>query len=279
MRTLIEAPDLARELEREAAGPPVTVIDVSWVLGGGRGPSLFGEGHIPGARDVELARDLAGPPGSRGRLPLPTAAALTARLQAWGVSRGGAVVATDGGDGRASARAWWVLRHAGVDARILDGGTAAWVDAGLMLERGAMSPRPGGDAVARFGAMPVVDWQGVRDWPTHGILIDARSAARYEGSIETLDPRAGHIPGAVSAPASGNLTADGRFRSPEELRDRFLQFDVVRGRDVAVYCGAAVAGAQEVAALAIAGIDAALYVGSWSEWSRRDDLPIVERDR
>ena len=275
MLPLIEVEDLAGRLVPDRPGAPLTVIDVSWAPPGSPSSSLYADGHIPGARDVELTRDLAGNPGGNGRLPLPSAAALTARLQEWGVSQGDVVVATDRSDGRASARAWWVLRHAGIDARILDGGTSAWVDAGFSLERGAMSARPRGDAMARFGVMPVVDWRGARDWPSHGILLDARSAARYDGVNETLDPRAGHIPGAVSAPVSGYVTADGRFRSPDDLRDRFLQLDVAPGRDVAVYCGAAVAGAQEVAALAIAGIDAALYVGSWSEWSRRDDLPIA----
>ena len=123
--------------------------------------------------------------------------------------------------------------------------------------------------------MPVVDIDEAAAIPAHGVLLDARAAERYRGEVEPIDPRAGHIPGAVSAPSGGNLDAEGRFLSPEALRERFAAVGASPGAAVAAYCGSGVTAAHEVAALALAGIDAALYPGSWSQWSNDGSRPVA----
>ena len=139
------------------------------------------------------------------------------------------------------------------------------VAAGHPLETGETAVARG-DATARFGAMPVVDVDGAAALPAEGVLLDARAAERYRGEVEPIDPRAGHVPGARSAPTSANLAADGRFRSPEALRERFAAVGIEPGTRVAAYCGSGVTAAHEVAALALAGIDAALYPASFDHW-------------
>jgi thiosulfate/3-mercaptopyruvate sulfurtransferase len=137
-------------------------------------------------------------------------------------------------------------------------------------------PEPG-DATARFGAMPVVDLDEADALASAeaGLLLDARAAERYRGEVEPIDPRAGHIPGAVSAPTAANLAPDGRFLQAEELRKRFAALGADGRHPVAVYCGSGVNAAHEVAALAVAGIDAALYPGSFSQWSNRPERPVA----
>jgi thiosulfate/3-mercaptopyruvate sulfurtransferase len=156
--------------------------------------------------------------------------------------------------------------------RILDGGLAAWVAAGAELATGAERPDPG-DVVLSAGHMPTLDADTAASLPERGLLIDARAGERYRGEVEPVDSRAGHVPGAISLPTGENLTADGRFRSAAELRERFA---AARAADeVGVYCGSGVTAAHEIAALQIAGIDAALYAGSWSAWSGDPARPIA----
>ena len=177
-------------------------------------------------------------------------------------------MAYDAVGGMSAARAWWLLRWAGVrDVRLLDGGLAAWTAAGFALEAGSVTPEPG-DVVLVRGALPTIDADEAAAWT--GSLLDARAAERYAGEVEPVDPRAGHIPGAVSVPTAGNLGADGSFLPDEELRARFAG---VQG-PVAVYCGSGVTAAHEVAALASIGVEAALYPGSWSQWSNDPARPV-----
>ncbi|MBE9939366.1 sulfurtransferase, partial [Cellulosimicrobium cellulans] len=192
--------------------------------------------------------------------------------------------------GTSAARAWWLLRWAGHDdVRLLDGGLPAWRAAGYPTEEGDVRPEPG-DVVVSPGGMPVLDADGAAGLAASGVLLDARAGERYRGEVEPVDPRAGHVPGAVSAPTTDNLAADGTFLDPDALRARFVALGVAAGtgsttegaagedaasRPVGVYCGSGVTAAHEVAALATLGVDAALYAGSWSQWSNDPDRPVA----
>ncbi|MGF7237752.1 MAG: DUF898 family protein, partial [Frankia sp.] len=167
-------------------------------------------------------------------------------------------------------RAWWLWLWAGVtDVRILDGGLAAWNGAGFPLESGDRDVRPG-DVVLDAGHLPVLTADEASALAREGVLLDARAGERYRGEVEPIDSRAGHIAGAVSAPTAGNLTASGTFAPTAGLRARFAALGVTAdpgGPPVGVYCGSGVTAAHEIAALRAAGIDAALFPGSWSAWS------------
>jgi len=265
-----------------AAGRPVVLLDVRWALGRADGRELHAAAHLPGAVYVDLDTELAGPPSpTAGRHPLPALPDLEAAARRWGVRRGVPVVAYDDGGGTSAARAWWLLRWAGVtDVRLLDGGLAAWTQAGGVLETGEVIA-PEGDVVLTAGNLPTLDADEAAARAARGeLLLDARAEERYRGEVEPVDPRAGHIPGAVSAPTTGNLDRAGRFLGAAALRRRFAALGATRARPgavpegpdavpapVAVYCGSGVTAAHEVAALASIGVEAALYPGSWSEWS------------
>lgn len=275
---LISAEELHARLEDEHR--PV-VLDVRWVLGDPRGYEHFLARRVPGSIYVSLNDDLAAPATpADGRHPLPDPADLQAAARRWGLHDGDSVVVLDDNGGLAAARAWWLLRWAGVgDVRLLDGGLRAWTDAGYPLE-GAdtepVQPAPG-DIELSSGHLPVLGIDEAAAYPGHGLLLDARAGERYRGETEPVDPRAGHIPGAVSAPTTENLSGTGTFRSAAELRSRFIELgiDPENAGDVAVYCGSGVTAAHQIAALAIAGIDAALYPGSWSQWSNDPARPVA----
>jgi thiosulfate/3-mercaptopyruvate sulfurtransferase len=276
---LVDAASLAGELA--AAEPPV-LLDVRWRLGGPPGIESYRAGHLPGAVYLDLDRDLAGPPGAGGRHPLPAAADFEAAMRRAGVRRRSSVVAYDDGDSTVAARAWWTLRYFGHErVRVLDGGFRGWAAAGFPvtaeLPETAELPDTAEppDFTARPGQMPVLDAAGAAELAGSGRLLDARAAERYRGETEPVDAVAGHIPGAVSAPTAGNVTADGRFASPERLRERFAALGVQAGVEVGAYCGSGVTAAHEVLALRLAGIPAALYVGSWSGWIADPDRPVA----
>lgn len=271
MSILISVDELA---ERLAAGDRLVVLDVRWSLAQPDGTAAYEAGHVPGAVYVDLDRELADHTVTgRGRHPLPDEERLTGALRRWGVRDDDEVVVMDDLGNQSAARAWWLLRHAGLDrVRMLDGGLAAWRAAGHPLETGVARPPVPGDATARFGGMPVLGIDEAAELPQEGVLLDARAAERYRGEVEPVDPKAGHIPGAVSAPSALNLDAEGRFLPPEVLRERFAGLGVTAGAPVGAYCGSGVTAAHTVAALAIAGFDAALFPGSWSEWSTTDRL-------
>ena len=279
MPILITADDLARRLDDERAGRAATrtvVLDVRWTLAVPDGRPAFRAGHIPGAVYVDLDHELADHAAiGEGRHPLPSEAEFTRAMRRWGLRQGDTVVVMDDAGDQSAARAWWLLRHAGLeDVRMLDGALAAWVGAGHPLETGRHAPEPG-DATAHFGAMPVIGADGAAEFPQRGVLLDARAAERYRGEVEPIDPRAGHIPGARSAPSAGNLDAEQRFLAPDAMRERFAALGIEPGTPAAAYCGSGVTAAHGVAALAIAGIDAALYPGSWSQWSNEADRPVA----
>ena len=308
---LISVRALAAELA-PVTGPaqaPV-VLDARWRLAGPPGIDSYRQGHLPGAVFADLDRDLAGPPGPPGpggRHPLPDPAAFQAAMRAAGVSGGRPVVVYDDGDGMAAARGWWTLRYFGhADVRVLDGGYRAWTEAGLPVTTDMTATAPG-DFTAEPGHMPVLDAAGAQAMAREGLLLDARAGERYRGEAEHVDPVAGHIPGAVSAPTARNANPDGTFRDPADLAARFTTLGVAPSTSpsagapagapgtsppadapadapgagappaplVGAYCGSGVTAAHEVLALALAGIPAALYVGSWSDWITDPARPIA----
>ena len=274
--TLIEAEELAGAVVGAgAAGPPPTLLDVRWRLEGPPGVEGYRSGHVPGAVFVDLDRDLAGTPGPGGRHPLPSPVVFQAAMRRVGVSGEWPVVVYDDSGGTSAARAWWLLRYFGhPEVRLLDGGLAAWTAAGGALETSAPAVAAG-DFTARPGGLPLIDADGAALVAAGGLLLDARSAERYRGDHEPVDPVAGHIPGAVSAPTAGNLDADGRLLPSPMLRQRFAGLGAERAKRIAVYCGSGVTAAHEVLALEIAGYRAGLYAGSWSEWITDPARPVA----
>ncbi|QTX05711.1 sulfurtransferase [Agromyces archimandritae] len=280
MPILIRPDELAARI---AAGTAPRILDVRWSLTASRagagapvGRDAYLAGHLPGAVFVDLERELAGSgPAGEGRHPLPGEADFTAAMRRWGLADGDEIVVMDDLGNQSAARAWWLLRHAGQErVRMLDGGLAAWRDAGHPLETGDVAPAPG-TATAQFGAMPVIALDEVAAAAADGLLLDARAGERYRGETEPVDPVAGHIPGAVSAPTAANLDETGRFLPAEVLRERFERLGVRADAGIAAYCGSGVTAAHEIAALAIAGFDAALFPGSWSAWSNHPELPVA----
>lgn len=251
------------------SGSPVAILDVRWQLAEPDGRAAFERGHLPGAVYVSLEDELSdhAVPG-RGRHPLPSGAAVQTAARRWGVRTGVPVVVYDDWNRAGSARAWWVLTAAGIDdVRILDGGLAAW--------RGELvagpSSAPPGDVTVRYadlyaGALPTLTAEQAAAAP---VLLDARAPERFRGDVEPVDPVAGHIPGARNLPSTALLAADGTF-----ALDALPSFD----EPVGAYCGSGVTAAVLVAALAATGVDAALFPGSWSQWSADPALPVRTGD-
>jgi thiosulfate/3-mercaptopyruvate sulfurtransferase len=260
-----------------ASDTPPVVLDVRWALGDPHGRGHYADGHIPGAVYVDLDRELAGPPSAGdGRHPLPELADLQAAARRWGLSEGQPVVVYDDLGNTAAARAWWLLRYAGVaQVRLLDGALGAWRAAGLPLESGIPSGPPPGEVVLGADGLPVTDADGAAELAVTGLLLDARAGERYRGEVEPVDPRAGHIPGAVSAPTGENLAADGTFLPADELRKRFEGRGATKAKPIGVYCGSGVTAAHQIAALEIAGFEAVLFPGSWSAWSADPARPAA----
>ncbi|MBD8060989.1 sulfurtransferase [Oceanitalea stevensii] len=277
------------------------LLDVRWTLAG---PDRAGyvAGHLPGAVFCDLDADLAGPPGTGGRHPLPPREALAAAMERLGMRPGRRVVAYDGGVAAAAARAWWCLRWLGhEDVRVLDGGLPAWVAAGGELESGEVPTTDGGPAGevtttavgSPAGEVPTTAGDGPTQaaappssstmptvtaeelLPYDGVLLDARAAERFRGEVEPVDPVAGHIPGARSLPTSRLLDADGRYLPAAQLRSLLAEAGVDAGRPVAAYCGSGVTAAQLVLAAHEAGLEAALYPGSWSHWITDPARPVA----
>jgi len=268
---LISAPDLAELLAADAGERPA-VLDVRYQMGGPGGPEEYSAGHVPGAAYVDLDSALAGAPGPRGRHPLPDVGVFEAAMRAAGVSAGHPVVVYDDWAGRAAARCWWLLRfHGHDDVRVLDGGWAAWTRAGGAVQTDTPRIVPG-DFTADPGDLPVLEVHEVLDFVAKHTLVDARAPERFRGDVEPVDPVAGRIPGAVNVPTGANVREDGTFRPAEELRA--VYGSLLQGDEVAAYCGSGVTAAHDVLALAVAGIDAALYPGSWSEWVADPSRPV-----
>jgi thiosulfate/3-mercaptopyruvate sulfurtransferase len=276
---LVTAPELHRRLRDTT---PPTVLDVRFDVAHGPQPDAYERGHIPGAVFVDLDRDLAAAPGSGagGRHPLPTAERFTDAMRGAGVAGDRPVVVYDDAAGLMAARAWWLLRYFGHPVvTLLDGGLAAWTGAGLPLAAGppgpSQGPPPAGTFNASPGGMPVLDAQAAAALATDGVLLDARAPERFRGDSEPLDPVAGHIPGARNRPTRDNVLGSGRFQDPDALRHAFARVGAEPAAEVGAYCGSGVTAAHQVLALELAGIPAALYPGSWSEWIADPARPIA----
>jgi thiosulfate/3-mercaptopyruvate sulfurtransferase len=242
-------------------------------MGGPPGHDDYLAGHVPGAAYVDLDHALAAAPGDRGRHPLPDPELFGAAMRRAGVSVGRPVVVYDDWAGHAAGRCWWLLRHHGHgDVRVLDGGLAAWRELGGAVETEEAAVDEG-DFRPGPGVLPVVEADRVLDVP---VLVDARSAERYRGESEPIDPVAGRIPGAVNVPTSANVAVDGRFRSPDQLRALYQAAGVPTdgSREIAVYCGSGVTAVHDIIALELLGVRAALYPGSWSGWIADPERPV-----
>jgi len=276
--TLISASTLLSELEE----PDLVVADCRFSLAEPeRGQNDYEKAHIPGAIYAHLDHDLSSPvvKGVTGRHPLPDIDQFCRKLGDWGVRPGSQVVAYDDSGGGIAARLWWLLRWLGHDSvAVLDGGWPAWV-AGNRPVRSVYETYPGRTFVGQPGSQVVVNSSDVERMidVDGGLIIDSRASDRYRGENETIDPVAGHIPGAISAPYQDNLDANGFFLSQEELRARFLSIlgNFPAGEAV-FYCGSGVTAAHNLLALAHAGLgQARLYAGSWSEWITDPNRPVA----
>ncbi|MGQ0773832.1 MAG: sulfurtransferase [Pseudonocardiales bacterium] len=276
MHPVIAPHELAELL---AAPEPPTLLDVRWSLTGPPGHSEYQAGHLPDACYLDVDTDLSGPPGLSGRHPLPDPAALQATLRSVGVRPTVPVVAYDAADGAVAARVWWLLRWVGhPDVAVLDGGFAAWREAGLPVTTEA-AEHQAGTITVRPGAMPVLDAAQAAALARDGVLLDARMAPRYRGETEPVDPRAGHVPGARNAPFGELTDAHGRWLPPARLRELACRWGA-DGAAVGAYCGSGINACAVVLGLEIAGVTsverpAALYAGSWSQWCTDPARPVA----
>jgi thiosulfate/3-mercaptopyruvate sulfurtransferase len=258
------------------------IVDVRWYLQGKRGMDEYHRGHVPGAHFLDVDTDLASAPGPgrAGRHPLPSPDTFAKALAHIGVHQDSVVIAYDDSGGATAARLWWLLRYFGHDiGRVLDGGIQAWIASGRALETTTPATRPAAPLTMIARPELVVDKARVRKMTERGqgLLLDARAAERYEGKIEPIDARPGHIPGAKSAPFADNLTGPGgRFLSKDDLARRYEALGVGSKAPVVAYCGSGVTACHDLLALAVAGYeDALLYEGSWSEWAADTMLPAA----
>jgi thiosulfate/3-mercaptopyruvate sulfurtransferase len=269
--TLIDCPTLAAFLGQENW----IVVDCRFKLEDtAAGEHAYGESHIPGAVYAHLDRDLSSQPVTDyGRHPLPSPATLTRLFGRLGIDQRKQVVAYDDADGMVASRLWWMLRYMGHEAvAVLDGGWQAWRAAGLPVRGGVERNQQ-----ALFTGAPRKQWLvQLADVTNVQLLIDSRDPARYRGENETLDPKAGHIPGAVNYHYRLNRGSDGLYLSPEQLRQHFERLlDQTPASEAVFYCGSGVSACANLLALAHAGLPPArLYAGSWSEWSRTPGLPV-----
>lgn len=280
---LISAAELQQQLQ--AAQPPV-VLDCGFDLADpDAGERAYVAGHIPGAQYAHLDRDLAAPThpaGPRhaaftGRHPLPDRAELARQAGRWGIGPDVPVVVYDAQGSPYAARAWWLLRWLGHDAvRVLDGGRAAWLAQGGTLTTAAtpvttLPPYP-----ERAPSMPSVDAATLLSRLGSVRIVDARALERWRGDVEPLDPVGGHIPGSTPRFFKDNLQADGRFRSPEDLRAAFAALGITRADETVHQCGSGVTACHNLLALAHAGLGTGrLYPGSWSEWCADPARPLA----
>lgn len=272
MSPLVRVDELVAEL---SAGAPVRLLDVRWRLNQPEGRPDYLAAHLPGAVYVDLERELARPGRpEEGRHPLPERADLEASVRRWGVRAGDRVVAYDDNDGVAAARAWWTLRRHGVDVRVLDGGFRAWIAAGLRVEASDRAVRPG-DVVLTASDAGTASIDDAARAPRTGVLVDARAPQHYRGQVPGVDPVAGHIPGAVNIPTVSHIAADGLLRPAAEIRATLAGHGIAPGIDVVVYCSSGIPSTHSALAFAVAGIEARVFVGSWSQWARSPGRPVA----
>lgn len=279
--TLIESAELAAHLE----DPDWAIIDCRFFLNHPElGRKQYLEAHIPGAVYADLDQDLSGPvvPGATGRHPLPDADAFAAKLSSWGIDENVQVVAYDGAGGMIAGRLWWMLNWLGHEkVAVLNGDYRSWFHEGRPTRSGEENRAPR-TFTPRVHAERVVTAEDVLASLNNPAvkLLDARGRDRFRGENETLDPKAGHIPGAKSAPYTENVDSHGRFLPPEELAARFQALlSDTPAEDTILYCGSGVTAAHNALAMAIAGLGMPrIYSGSWSDWITDPSRPIATGD-
>jgi thiosulfate/3-mercaptopyruvate sulfurtransferase len=265
-KTLITVDELVRLIDIGTAVVLLDVIDE-------RGAASEERPKIPGALSVHLATDFSGTPtATSGRRPLPDISELQTKARTWGISNAAPVVVYDNAGGAQASRAWWTLRWAGLtDVRVLDGGYGAWAAAGQPSSTHvATCASCAGDVALTSGCMPTIDADEAASLAQQSRLLDARPRASYVGDPSKAGT--GHIPGAVHAPSGGNI-ADGKFKPSDDLHASFSKLG--GSGPIGVYCGSGNSAAHAIAAMAAAGLDAALYVGSWSAWSADPARPAA----
>jgi thiosulfate/3-mercaptopyruvate sulfurtransferase len=275
--TLIEPAELAALMGE----PRCAILDCRFELSQPEwGARAYAAGHIPHALYAHLDHDLAAPvTATSGRHPLPSVEEWSSTLARWGIDERVQVVAYDQGNGAYAARAWWLLRWVGhSEVAVLNGGYAAWLAQGLPVST-ELTARPPRQFTAHLAAQEPLGSEAVRRaLAAHEILlVDARGADRFAGKNETIDPVAGHVPGALSAPFTANLDAQGRFLDAAALHRRWQSLlGTHSAREVVSMCGSGVTACHNLLALEVAGFPGAqLYAGSWSEWIRDPQRPIA----
>ncbi|WP_420109804.1 sulfurtransferase [Mycolicibacter arupensis] len=277
---LITAAELAELLR---SGDQVTVLDVRWSLDEPDGHPAYLRGHLPGAVYVSLEDELSDHTvPDRGRHPLPTGRNLEAAARRWGVRRNAPVVVYDDWQRAASGRLWWLLTTSGVrDVRILDGGLPAWIRAGGELDTGDVWPEPGNVTLLPEdlydGLRPTLTADDAGDGARIGelALLDARGPDRFRGETEPLDAVAGHIPGAQNLQFTTLLAEDGTFLPDDEIAALLADRGIRADAPVGAYCGSGISATVIVAALAVLGRSAAMFPGSWSQWSSDASRPVA----
>jgi thiosulfate/3-mercaptopyruvate sulfurtransferase len=283
---LISAPELQLLLANPAQAALTVVLDCSFdLMAPEAADALFTQVHIAGAQQAHLDRDLSAKDPAQavngGRHPLPRRETVATWLGRLGVDSATQVVVYDRNGCNYCGRLWWMLKWLGHDAvAVLDGGLQAWQDAGGATETGAARTTTPRIFELRDPLRQLVDTKTVcaRLNQAGQTLVDARGAPRYRGEVEPLDPVAGHIPGALNRPFTDNFTAQGRFKSAEQLRSEWQALLGTRTADAVVHhCGSGVSAVPNLLAMELAGYGpTALYAGSWSEWSRTPGLPCAK---
>jgi thiosulfate/3-mercaptopyruvate sulfurtransferase len=275
-QVLITVTELAAAIE---AGDPLSILDVRWRVDRPDGRPDYLQGHLPGAVYVSLDDELSDHTiAGRGRHPLPSGRRLEASAREWGIRQDSLVVVYDDWNRAGSARAWWVLTAAGLaNVRILDGGLAAWRSTRQSIETGPVKPQPGNVTVPQddlyAGRQPTLT---AKQALAGGItLVDARAPERFRGDVEPLDPVAGHIPGAQNLPSTAVLAGDGTFLGDLALSQLLTDRGIHPEAPIGAYCGSGVTASVTIAALAAMGRPAALFPGSWSQWSSDPTLPVA----
>ena len=268
------APTIAPIVSPDDIPPGAVMCDVRLYLDGTDARAAYRASHIPGAIFVDMDAHLALPASPElGRHPMPSAEAFAQSMGGLGIGHDTVVVAYDDRDGMGAGRLVWMLRILGSPAALLDGGLQGWSGP---LESGTNQLDPVDHPPRQWPQAKMVDADETAQLALadNAVVLDARAPERYRGETEPIDPRAGHIPGAVNAPFSANLS-EGRFKDAAALADGYARLGVEPGADVVVYCGSGVSACHNLLALESIGIDARLYPGSWSQWSNDPNRPAA----